>query len=187
MNRTYPNTSLLRNHPAPPDSSIQNLKQISDYIHIPLKFDTNKDLATSMKQASEMYKNDLKYQMLQTMCIQYVPVSIDIIASSMSEAQYICTGLIKNMNDLKHYGLGIYNRIRMMDVGLSFYTHFTSPIRRYADVLVHRILLSAIEKNKHQQTIQQDTHVFTVVPCLCSIEEYGYRRAVVQDWCSVFE
>lgn len=69
MNRTYPNTSLLRNHPAPPDSSIQNLKQISDYIHIPLKFDTNKDLATSMKQASEMYKNDLKYQMLQTMCI----------------------------------------------------------------------------------------------------------------------
>ena len=47
----------------------------------------------------------------------------------MSEAQYVCTGQ-EGETDLSHYGLGLQK-----------YTHFTSPIRRYADVVVHKQLL----------------------------------------------
>jgi exosome complex exonuclease DIS3/RRP44 len=36
--------------------------------------------------------------------------------------------------DMGHYGLA-----------MAKYTHFTSPIRRYADVLVHRLLAASID------------------------------------------
>jgi TPP-dependent 2-oxoacid decarboxylase len=47
----------------------------------------------------------------------------------MAEAQYVCTGQVVE-NSLSHYGLGLQK-----------YTHFTSPIRRYADIVVHKQLL----------------------------------------------
>jgi exoribonuclease R len=39
-----------------------------------------------------------------------------------------------DLADIGHYGLA-----------MAKYTHFTSPIRRYADVLVHRLLAASID------------------------------------------
>lgn len=50
----------------------------------------------------------------------------------MRRANYICSGAVRNNNYL-HYAL---NR--------DYYTHFTSPIRRYADIVVHRLLEGAL-------------------------------------------
>lgn len=50
----------------------------------------------------------------------------------MMPAQYFCSGE-HAQEDWHHYGLAA-----------PIYTHFTSPIRRYADVCVHRLLGAAI-------------------------------------------
>lgn len=51
----------------------------------------------------------------------------------MNEATYFCSADY-DVQEFHHYGLAT-----------DFYTHFTSPIRRYADVLVHRLLVAAID------------------------------------------
>ena len=54
----------------------------------------------------------------------------------MQRAKYFCTGTL-DIAKYHHYALNF-----------PLYTHFTSPIRRYADVLVHRMLDAALSGGK---------------------------------------
>ena len=81
-------------------------------------YDTNA-LTTSFK-INEFLTNNISNEYLKI-----------IITRSLQQAFYFRSG---NEIDFHHFGLGT-----------TIYTHFTSPIRRYADIIVHRILTEIVK------------------------------------------
>ncbi|NXS56277.1 RRP44 exonuclease, partial [Brachypteracias leptosomus] len=114
----FPEFALLRKHPAPPPSNYDILVKAAKSKNLEIKTDSAKALAESLDKAESPtfpYLNTL-LRILATRC--------------MMQAVYFCSGMD---NDFHHYGLAS-----------PIYTHFTSPIRRYADIIVHRLLAVAI-------------------------------------------
>ncbi|XP_027779927.1 DIS3-like exonuclease 1 isoform X3 [Marmota monax] len=88
---------------------------------------SNKTLADSLDNAND--PNDpIVNRLLRSMATQ-----------AMSNALYFSTGSCAE-EEFHHYGLA-----------LDKYTHFTSPIRRYSDIIVHRLLMAAISKDKKME------------------------------------
>ncbi|CAM9386877.1 unnamed protein product [Ectocarpus sp. 13 AM-2016] len=118
--RHFPTLSVLRRHPSPSRQQFDGLLAIAQAVGIELDVDNSKNLAQSLDRATregDPYFNKL-LRILSTRC--------------MMPAQYFCSGE-QAQEDWHHYGLAA-----------PIYTHFTSPIRRYADVCVHRLLGAAI-------------------------------------------
>ncbi|XP_034465546.1 exosome complex exonuclease RRP44 [Hippoglossus hippoglossus] len=110
--------ALLRKHPAPPPSNYDVLLKAAKSKDVEIHTDSAKALADSLDGAKVdgfPYFNTL-LRILATRC--------------MMQAVYFCSGMD---SDFHHYGLAS-----------PIYTHFTSPIRRYADIIVHRLLAVAI-------------------------------------------
>lgn len=56
-----------------------------------------------------------------------------LLTKPMKRAAYFCASNVESDQGFHHYALNI-----------PLYTHFTSPIRRYADVMVHRLLAASL-------------------------------------------
>jgi hypothetical protein len=123
--RAFPTAALLRIHRSVEESRIEDLKEVLGAAGISLTGTDGKSLAEALRQAKAKSGNT-----------PYQSLLLSVATRAMTEAQYVCTGDLAGA-DLRHYGLG-----------LDFYTHFTSPIRRYADVIVHKQLLASLQQQE---------------------------------------
>lgn len=70
----------------------------------------------------------------------------------MPEEPVISTMLLRSMQQAKYYPESIGH----FGLSTDFYTHFTSPIRRYPDLVVHRLIRTyLINKDTSQETVAQ--------------------------------
>jgi VacB/RNase II family 3'-5' exoribonuclease len=119
--KAFPQSALLRAHPMPKDDVLETFGHLMQALGIP--FDTS--------SSGSLYRSLLQLEPWQQRPIE------EMVTKAMNAAIYLSTGSINNdESSLWHYALNV-----------PFYTHFTSPIRRYPDIVVHRQIQAAIDKN----------------------------------------
>jgi ribonuclease R len=105
---------VYRVHDLPDPDKLLDFAAFAKEFGVKLKLDTPQQVAKSFTELSKKAEKDERLKVL-------IPLALRTMAKA-----------IYTTDNIGHYGLGFDD-----------YTHFTSPIRRYSDVLVHRIL----EKN----------------------------------------
>ncbi|KAH9977460.1 hypothetical protein BJV77DRAFT_1052505, partial [Russula vinacea] len=136
IQEAFPQTAVLRRHMPPPKTNFEKLQDIlRKRSGITLDVSSSGALAASLDKCI-----DRKEPAFNTL--------VRIMATRcMLPAEYFCSGSVSK-ETFGHYGLAS-----------AIYTHFTSPIRRYADVLVHRQLAAAISYSTLHASLHSKTHV----------------------------
>jgi ribonuclease R len=80
----------------------------------------------TLPAGDRLHPRDLDRVLQQVAGTGQAPLVSEVVLRSQSQAQY-------DVENIGHFGLG-----------LARYAHFTSPIRRYADLLVHRALIAGL-------------------------------------------
>ena len=122
-------TFVYRVHDEPNMEKVAELKTFVKHFGYKMEAaDTPKQLAKSLNKLVEQLREKPECDTIELLALR-----------CMARAQY-------STNNIGHYGLGF-----------QYYTHFTSPIRRYPDMMVHRLLSRYLagEKSADKQMFEE--------------------------------
>ena len=127
-----PKTFVYRIHDVPSPEKLNTFVSFVGKLGYQIKMDTTKNLAKSLNNLFKQIAGKGEENMIETIAIR-----------TMAKAEY-------STENIGHYGLAFQH-----------YTHFTSPIRRYPDLMVHRLLdlylqeKSSVSKKEYEEYCEQ--------------------------------
>ncbi len=107
--------AMYRNHAPPSDEKLASLR---DFLH---------GFGMSLPAGNQIHPRDIDRVLRRVAGTPDAPLVNEVVLRSQSQAEY-------SPDNIGHFGLA-----------LPRYAHFTSPIRRYADLLVHRALIRGLK------------------------------------------
>ena len=114
-----PNTFVYRVHAKPDKDKLETFADFVEKFGYSINMKNNKTITRSINEVLEKVEGRKEQNVIETLAIR-----------SMAKAEY-------STKNIGHYGLAF-----------DYYTHFTSPIRRYPDMMVHRLLSRYLEDGK---------------------------------------
>ena len=121
-------TFVYRVHDEPNDTKLIALQNIVSKFGFKFKIDSVKSVSNALNKLLKDVEGSKAQNLVDTLAIR-----------SMSKAEY-------TTQNIGHYGLAF-----------EYYSHFTSPIRRYPDVMVHRLLQSYLDGHKsYSEEVYED-------------------------------
>lgn len=135
---------IYRVHDLPDPEKIQNLAKLMALFGVTLKVE-EKMRPKDLQRALDKVAGKPEEKLISTVALR-----------SMRQAVY-------QTENIGHFGLAAH-----------FYTHFTSPIRRYPDLMVHRLLRRQLDGERlTRQQAEERTQRLSLVASHCSIRERG--------------
>lgn len=126
ISTAFPKSALLRSHPSP---DLKKLEKVAQAIAESLPEADKIDISSSGSIHSSLQRLEETFSGSQ----EIVETITFMCTKPMNNAIYFSTREVDDSSKWNHYALSV-----------SRYTHFTSPIRRYPDIIVHRLLIQSI-------------------------------------------